>query len=154
MNASLRLTLGLAAAATAAALAAWTLARLRWRRKTPEEIERLRRLEINRRGRITVGQVVDIVESDPSKGEGVRVVYQYEVAGVSYEVSQNISALPALAAAAHTLLGHVASIKYDPKVPTNSIVACEEWSGISLKDVTRDSGLGTREEPRSSVAST
>ena len=146
MNPSLRLTLGLAVAATAAALGAWTLARLRCRRKSPEEIERLRRLDVNRRGRITVGQVVDIVDPDASTGQGRLVVYKYEVAGVTYEVAQSISGLPELAAAAQTLPGHTASIKYDPKQPTNSIFACEEWSGVSLIDGTRDSGLGAEEE--------
>ena len=153
MNASLRLTFALAVAATAAALGAWTLARLRWRRKSPEEIEHLRRLDVNRRGRITVGHVVDIVDPDAT-GQGRLVVYRYEVAGVTYEVAQSISGLPELAAAAQTLPGHTASIKYDPKQPTNSIFACEEWSGVSLNDKTRDSGLGTREEPGPPVPST
>lgn len=146
MKPTLGLTFGLAVAATAAALGAWTLARLRWRRKSPEEIERLRRLDVNRRGRITVGQVVDIVDPDASTGQGRLVVYKYEVAGVTYEVAQNISGLPELAATAQTLPGHTASIKYDPKQPTNSIFACEEWSGVSLIDGTRDSGLGAGEE--------
>ena len=146
MNLSLRLTFGLALAATAAALAAWTLARLRWRRKTPEEIERLRRLDVNRRGRITVGHVLDIVDSDASTGRAPLVVYKYEVAGVIYEVAQNIAGLPQLAAAAPTLPGHAASIKYDPKLPTNSILACEDWIGIPLSNGTRDSGLGAEEE--------
>lgn len=130
MNPTLGLTFGLAVAATAAALGAWTLARLRWRRKSPDEIERLRRLDVNRRGRITVGNIVDIVDPDAATGHGRLVVYKYEVAGVIYEVAQNISGLPELAAAAPTLPGHTASIKYDPKQPTNSILACEEWSGI------------------------
>ena len=154
MSPSLRLTFGLAVAATAAALGAWTLARLRWRRKSPEEIERLRRLDVNRRGRITVGHVVDIVDPDASAGQGRLVVYKYEVAGVIYEVAQNIAALPELAAAAPTLPGHTASIKYDPKQPTNSILACEEWNGVSLIDGTPDSGLRTREEPGPPVPST
>ena len=146
MNPSLRLTFALALAATAAALGAWALARLRWRRKSPEEIERLRRLDVNRRGRITVGHIVDIVDPDASTGQARLVVYKYEVAGVVYEVAQNISALPELAAAAPTLPGHTASIKYDPKLPTNSILACEEWNGVSLIDGNRDSGVGTEEE--------
>lgn len=146
MNPTLGLTFALAVAATAAALGAWTLARLRWRAKSPEEIERLRRLEVNRRGRITVGHVLDIIDSDVSTGQAALVVYKYEVAGVVYEVAQNISALPELAAAAPTLPGHAASIKYDPKLPTNSILACEGWSGISLNHGTGDSQLGAEEE--------
>lgn len=143
MNPSPRLTFALAVAATAAALGAWTLARLRWRARSPEEKERLRRLDVNRRGRITVGNIVDIVDPDAATGHGRLVVYKYEVAGVTYEVAQNISRLPELDAAAQTLPGHTASIKYDPKQPTNSILACEEWIGVSLTDGTRDSGLET-----------
>ncbi len=130
MNPTLGLTFGLAAAATAAALAAWALARWRWRRKSPEEIERLRRLDVNRRGRITQAHIVDVVETQAPAGRGHLVVYKYEVAGVIYEVAQDVSALPDLSAAAHALAGHTASNKYDTRQPTNSILACEEWSGI------------------------
>ena len=35
---------------------------LRWRRKDAAELERLRRLDINRRGRISAGRIVDLVE--------------------------------------------------------------------------------------------
>lgn len=146
MNPSLRLTVGLAAAATAAALGAWTLARWRWRRKSPEELERLRRLDVNRRGRITQAHIVDIVETEAPAAQGRLIVYRYEVGGVTYEVAQDVSALPELAAAAHTLPGHTTNIKYDIRQPTNSIVACEEWSGISLNDGARDSGLRTGEK--------
>jgi len=46
------MALTLTGAAMAAALAAWTIAAVRrWRRKSPDEIERLRRLDIHRRGR-------------------------------------------------------------------------------------------------------
>ena len=130
MNPSLRLTFGLAAAATVAALGAWTLARLRWRRKSPEELERLRRLDVNRRGRIAPAQIVDIVETEAPEGRGHLIVYKYEVGGVTYEVAQDVSALQEIAAAAHTLAGHPASIKYDSKQPANSILACEDWSGL------------------------
>jgi hypothetical protein len=130
VNPSLRLMLGLAAAATATALGAWTLARLRWRRKSPEELERLRRLDVNRRGRIAPAQIVDIVESEVPAGPGHLIVYKYEVGGVTYEVAQDVWALPQVALVAAALAGHPASIKYDTRQPSNSILACEEWSGI------------------------
>lgn len=145
MNPSLRLKFGLAAAATAAALGAWTLARWRWRRKSPEEMERLRRLDVNRRGRITQAHIVDIVETEAPAARGRLIVYKYEVRGVTYEVAQDVSALAELADVAHSLAGHTVSIKYDPKQPSNSILACEEWSGIPTKDVTGESGLGVGE---------
>jgi len=146
VNPSLRLTVGLAAAATAAALGAWALARWRWRRKSPEELERLRRLDVNRRGRITQAHIVDIVETVAPAAPGRLIVYRYEVGSVTYEVAQDVSALAELAAAAHTLPGHTTNVKYDTRQPTNSIVACEEWSGISLNDGARDSELGTGEK--------
>jgi hypothetical protein len=131
VNPGMRLTLALAGAAVAAGLGAWLLASLkRWRRKSPEEIERARRLDVNRRGRIAVGHVVDPVESDGTPAPGHLIVYTYEVAGVTYEAAQDISALPQVASAAHGLAGQTVSVKYDARQPSNSIVACEEWCGI------------------------
>lgn len=123
--------MGLATGATVAALGAWTWARLqRWRRKTPAELERLRRLEVNRRGRIAAGHIVDIVGAETGDNPGRLLVYKYEVAGVSYEAAQDVSALPEIATIAPGLAGQTTSVKYDPKRPTNSIIACEEWSGL------------------------
>jgi hypothetical protein len=148
VTSAIRLTLGLAAAATAAGLGAWVIARYRYRRrKSPEEIERQRRLDVNRRGRIAVGRVVDLVEPASAAAPGRLVLYTYEVASVTYEAAQDISALPSLAATAHQLAGQTVSVKYEPQRPANSIIACEEWSGISLNDGARDSGLGAGEEP-------
>jgi len=123
--------MGLATGATVAALGAWAWARLqRWRRKTPAELERLRRLEVNRRGRIAAGHIVDIVDSETGSDHTRLVLYKYEVAGVSYEAAQDVSALPEISAVAPGLTGQTASVKYDPQRPTNSIVACEAWSGL------------------------
>jgi hypothetical protein len=131
VNPAARLTLGLAAAATSAGIAAWLVARARGRRaKSPEEIERQRRLDVHRHGRIAMGHVVDFVDSDSSSGQGRLILYHYEVGGVTYEAAQDISALASLVAAAQGLAGQIASVKYDPKHPTNSIIACEEWCGI------------------------
>ena len=41
-----------------------------------------------------------------------------------------MSPLPEIAAAAPFLPGQTTSVKYDPKQPTNSILACEAWCGI------------------------
>lgn len=131
MNPGARLAIILAASAVAVTSGAWILSRIRsWRRKPPEELERLRRLEVNRRGRIATGQVVDLIESVRAGTPSCLIVYKYEVAGVSYEVAQDVSMLPRMLAAAHGLAGQTASVKYDPKRPTNSIIACEDWSGI------------------------
>jgi len=105
----------------------------RWRRKSPEELERLRRLDVNRRGRITAGHVTDLVEQPSARAGGPLsqlVVYKYEVAGVTYEAAQDVSSLPVLGWASQALADQTASVKYDPQRPTNSIIACEEWYGI------------------------
>lgn len=129
MGTSYRLTLVLACAAVAAGVAAWALACLRYRVRTPEEIERGRRLDVNRRGRITSGRVVELLDTE-SGAAGCLVVYRYEIAGVVYEVAQDVSALPGLDSTAARLGDQIVSVKYDPKRPTNSIIACEDWSGI------------------------
>ena len=147
MNATLRLSLALAGAGAGTALSAWALARLlRQRRKSPDEIERQRRLGVNRRGRITLGNIVDIVDSEACSAPRRLIVYGYEVAGVSYEVAQDVSTLPGLSSHAHGLVGQPASIKYDPEQPTNSIIACEDWCGVALKEDNRESGIEAREK--------
>ena len=125
--------LGIAAVGTAAiALAgvwAWRTVR-RWRRKSPDEIERLRRLGVNACGRIIPGRIVELAEPVAGGPAGPILLYEYEVAGVTYEAAQDLSALPEIAAAAPFLPGQTTSVKYDPKQPTNSILACEAWCGI------------------------
>lgn len=148
----MRLTLGLAGAAVAAGLGAWLLASLkRWRRKSAEEIEHERRLEVNRRGRIAVGHVIDLVESDGTPAPARLIAYTYEVAGVTYEAAQDIASLPQVAAAAHSLAGQTVSVKYDPRRPTNSILACEEWSGLPVNEEAGCLERGAREKPEPSL---
>lgn len=106
----------------------------RWRRKSPDEIERLRRLDLHRRGRITHGHIIDVVESTLDSGPRTMIVYSYEVAGVSYEVGQDVTALPEVASRAPQLPGNDVLIKHDRKQPANSIVACEDWTGITKID--------------------
>ena len=151
MNSILRLGLELAGAGAATTLSVWGIVHLvRSRRKSPEELERLRRLEVNRRGRLVRGQILDLIEPDAARK---LLLYQYEVAGVSYEVAQDISALPAVAPHAHGLPGQNVSVKYDPKRPTNSIIACEEWTGIQSSQGASALGLGPGEKVESVVPS-
>ncbi len=131
MSPGIRLSVGLGATGVAAAFGAWAWARsLRWRRKDPAELERLRRLAVNRRGRITAGKVVDLIESGISGSASLLVLYKYEVGGVTYEAAQDVSTLPSLAPATSCQAGQTASVKYDPKKPMNSIIACEDWCGL------------------------
>jgi len=110
------------------ALVVWAVRHTR--RKSPEELERARRLEVNRRGRLVTGQVFDFVEPPPGKDHPCLITYNYQVAGVAYESSQDISALPNVVKVARRAAGQSVNLKYDPKRPTNSILACEQWSGI------------------------
>ncbi len=143
MNTLARLRALLAPNGAGALRGASLLTRLvRWRRKDPEEIERLRRLDVHRRGRITAGQIVDLVEPQPPAPSARFLVYKYEVAGVTYELSQDVSSLPEAASLAPQALGEAANVKYDPTTPANSIIACEEWCGLRPRN--RGTGLEAR----------
>lgn len=101
-------------------------------RKTPDQRERERRLRISVGGRITDGTVIDVHEIDPTPEQpGAQlVIYQYDVAGVSYECSQDVTMLRPYVDLHSCRLGLPASIKYDPQNPGNSIVISEDWSGL------------------------
>lgn len=107
---------------------------LRWggRRPDAEELERRRRLRVNRIGRLADGRIVELVEaSEESDGAGQQlVVYNYEVRGVEYQSAQDISFFGTRLDLRRLATGQPASIKYDPQNPTNSIILCEDWSGI------------------------
>ncbi len=109
-------------------LKTWVRAR---RSKSPEEIERLRRLDIQQRGRIASAQIVDLIEESSGNVPKQVVVYRYEVAGVMYEAAQDISAFAEANDLAGILPGATSSVKYDPRQPGNSIIACENWSGLN-----------------------
>lgn len=100
---------------------------LRSRRKSPEELERLRRLAVHERGRLADGELLDGPEAPPA---GHLVYYTYRASGVEYTAAQDISALGSFVQPAQCRPGSITSVKYDPKVPSNSIVICEEWSGL------------------------
>jgi hypothetical protein len=131
MNPTTRLVIVLSAAGAAslAGALAWFWFKLR-RRKDPAELERVRRLDVNRKGRISAGRILDVVESPAGASTSRLVVYQYEVRGVTYEAAQDVTLLPDIATVAAHLPGQIVSVKYDPKHPMNSIIACENWSGI------------------------
>lgn len=118
---------------------AFAYVRLR-RRKSPAEIERLRRLWLGRTGRIAAAEVTGLIEP-AGDDSALMLVYRYDVAGVTYEVMQDISTLPAVAAEARHLIAKGISIKYETKHPSNSIAACEVWSGISGVKVGEEESL-------------
>ena len=142
--------MGIAVAGSAAiALAAgwaWKIVR-GWRHKSPDEIERLRRLGVNACGRIIPGRIVEVAEPMADGPAGPILLYDYEVAGVTYEAAQDVSALPEIAAAAPFLPGQTTSVKFDPRQPTNSILACEAWCGIPGLEPNRNALPERKEEP-------
>ena len=95
-------------------------------RKSPEERERLRRMQINQRGRIADGNLVEIMDHD---GRHL-LVYEYSVAQVTYNAAQDISALAENMRLSDLCDGLPARVKYDPHNPGDSIVVCEQWSGL------------------------
>jgi hypothetical protein len=123
----LLITAGVAAAALIGGLVIYIL-----KRPSASERERRRRLKIHREGRITDGTVFDVGEPEQASGpESARLLYYtYSIGGVDYSACQDISAL-----AQHvgedpaTLIGSV-YVKYHAKNPYNSIIVCEEWSGL------------------------
>jgi hypothetical protein len=142
-------TLGITIAGTVAiALAGvWALIiMLRRRRKSPEEIERLRRASVNACGRIISGSILGLAESGAEGPAGPILLYAYEVAGVTYEAAQDVSALPRIASAARFLPGQATGVKYDPKQPSNSILACEAWCGVPDLEARPNDSSAPREE--------
>ena len=88
----------------------------------PEELERRRRLDLNGIGKLKAGQVTDV--------DGASIMYTYNVAGVQYSASQNIVGLQAFVPENAVSVIGPAGVKFDPRNPANSIVVCEEWSGL------------------------
>jgi hypothetical protein len=111
-----------AAAAAAAGTAVLAIRLLLRGRRTPAARERRRRLEVGANGRTVGATVFDVSEE--------QLFYTYSVGGVEYSATQDVSSirehLPKDAAA----LAGPATVKYIPRNPANSIVICEEWSGL------------------------
>jgi len=104
------------------ALAAIWLWKFLRKRPTPEELERVRRLDINTKGKLGDCEITDV--------ENGVIAFTYLVAGVSYTAAQDATTLQHLLPADGLSVLGPASLKYDPRNPANSIVFCEEWSGF------------------------
>jgi len=104
---------------------------LRRKPKTADELERERRAWLDRVGRITDGTVIDVQElPGDGKRAATMLIYQYDVAGVSYEASQDVTYLRPLINLQSCRLGLPTSVRYDPQNPGNSIVVSERWMGL------------------------
>src|SRR5438552_171708 len=94
-------------------------------RMTAAERERRRRIAIHRNGRMGDANIIDV--------RGCLLFYSYEIRGVAYTTSQDASDFQdRLPAETSVLIGPV-SLKYSPGNPANSIVICEDWSGLPLQ---------------------
>ncbi|MBZ5720594.1 MAG: hypothetical protein LAO03_09460 [Acidobacteriia bacterium] len=110
-------------------LAAYFL--LRSKPKTPEDLERERREWLDRVGRITDGTVIDVQEFRTNEHRAATLlIFQYDVAGVSYEASQDVTYLRQRINLHSCRLGLPTSVRYDPQNPGNSIVVSERWMGL------------------------
>jgi hypothetical protein len=128
MNRITSITIAGTTALAALALTLW----LRSKRKTPEEQERERRLRISTAGRITDGTVLDAQEMSVDEKPAQLVIYRYDVGGVSYEASQDITHLRQFVDLHTCRIGLPTSVKYDPQNPGNSIVIAEGWVGLRM----------------------
>ena len=101
-------------------------------KKPAEDLERGRRSDLARGGRIIDGNVIDVLEleDDVTGQQMVLLVYTYDVAGVTYEASQDVTHLRQFIDLYSCRLGLPASVKYDPHNSGDSIVISETWSGL------------------------
>ena len=94
-------------------------------RPSREEVEALRREHL-----VSIGRLVDgtLVDASPSFSAPTIIIYQYRIAGVTYECSQDVSTL---CGQIHDLdLDLPVQVRYDRANPGDSIVIAESWSGL------------------------
>ena len=107
----------------AAALVAVGMRILYQLRRNPLERERRRRLAVNAFGRLADGNVTETSDN--------AIFYSYSVGGVLYAASQEITELKTVIPfELDRIIGAPVTVKYTTRNPANSIVVCEEWSGL------------------------
>ena len=124
------------------------------------ELEHQRRSYLNRIGRIVEGQVLEIVDhnraavpgnhgtQNSNTGRAVAIIfpkrnvvpisngsqkllyYTYTISGVTYETAQDVTGLEERLHLTRIAAGQIASVKYDPSNPSNSILLADDWSGL------------------------
>ncbi len=109
----------------------------RWHRPTAEQLERARRLRVHAVGRLAAGEILEMLPAPgPAAGEDAlppTLVYQYEVGGVTYQVSQALHLVPVAFDPQSWIPGWPVEVKFDPANPGNSIIACEHWQGLAAR---------------------
>ena len=99
------------------AIRAWKRSRV-----SPEEMERRRRATLHAQGKMGDATLLEV--------RGDLLFYSYDVRGVEYTASQDVTALRSLLPTDPDAVNGVVYVKYDPKNPANSIILAEEWSGL------------------------
>ena|ERR1019366_7115 len=119
---------GLASISALAGVALWMVLR---KRPTAEELERLRRGFLVQSGRLVDGMLLDICDIEAEDGRTLTMLlYNYRIAGVDYECSQDITDMGEVVDAAQVRAGFPCSVRYQPGNAQNSIVVAEEWTGL------------------------
>jgi hypothetical protein len=94
-------------------------------RRRPKDKEKHRRFTVNLHGRLGDATITEVADNS--------LFYTYSVGGVVYAASQDIAQLREyIPCDPERLAGGIASLKYSPQNPANSIILCEEWSGLRL----------------------
>jgi hypothetical protein len=114
--------LAILAAVALALIAAGAWIALRVAKKSPEKRERRRRLHVHQVGRLGDALITEVTDSF--------AYYTYSVYGVEYSASQDLSTLREFLPGDPARLVGMAHLKYAPKNPANSILLCEEWTGL------------------------
>jgi hypothetical protein len=112
----------IAAGVVIATLIAWIVWLLVRSQPTAEEVEKRRRLMVSREGRTIEGEITD--------ADSACLYYTYTVRGVEYAATQDVAALlEFLPCEPSRVVGEI-SVRYLRENPANSIIVCEDWSGL------------------------
>ena len=118
-SASMQIVLIVLVCAVVLGLGFYFLSRIR---RNPKDKEKRRRLQVNQSGRLGDATITEVHENT--------IFYEYSVRGVVYTASQEVAKLrEQIPTDIERLIGPV-TLKYSPQNPANSIILCEEWSGL------------------------
>jgi len=93
-------------------------------RRNPMDREQRRRMAVNLHGRLGDAMITEVQDNV--------IFYEYSVRGVAYTASQDVSKLREhISIDPNRLIGPV-GLKYSTQNPANSIIICEQWSGLRL----------------------
>jgi hypothetical protein len=108
------------------------------RRPTAKQLEERRRRRLASVGRIVDGSLVNAA---PAEDTPQTIIYRYRIAGVTYECSQDVSALAPLVQ--NLRLDFPVQVRYNRENPADSIVVAETWNGL-WTNLWHSSGSGRR----------